>query len=369
MDAKDLQLNAAQWLALLQAYGVPESALSGKATSCPMCGGKDRFTYDNKRGRGDWFCRRCDNGNPMAGDGLQLICRASNLSFRDLMKELSGGSLDQARRTAPSNRTRAPDGTRGARRDPQYVANRLEAIWASANPMRPGDLGTRYLQARVPGLEVMLSPALRLGALDYWHEKKRLGKWPALVARFVLPDGRLGTLHRTYLDPGKAAKAQIVSADGEILNAKLNEMTLNPLAGGAVRLMEPENGEIGIAEGLETACAAHLMFDVPMWYALNCVLLRKFVVPEGLGIRVVHIFADFDHVDPKTRKSPGMSAAVELAARLRAAGYTAVIHRPYVRGTDFADEWLAMAGQSNVAPGGVSLAAGNTLVEPVQVLR
>ena len=51
---------------------------------------------------------------------------------------------------------------------------------------------------------------------------------------------------------------------------------------------------------------------------------------EGLGIKVVHIFVDFDKVDPKTSKSPGVAAGVELAKRLRAEGYIAIIHRPKV---------------------------------------
>jgi putative DNA primase/helicase len=177
--------------------------------------------------------------------------------------------------------------------------------------------------------------------LEYRHEKKVIGKWPGVLARFTLPDGRLGTLHRTFLDRSKPAKATIITNDGEVLPSKMNDVTLHRLNGGAVRLMEPVNGEIGVGEGLESVLGAHMLFGVPVWYCLNRVLLSDFVVPEGLGIGVVHIFADFDAVDPKTRKSPGMADALALAKRLRADGYTAIVHRPKVRGTDFADEWLA----------------------------
>ncbi|MBR7551502.1 hypothetical protein KC220_23465, partial [Mycobacterium tuberculosis] len=90
----------------------------------------------------------------------------------------------------------------------------------------------------------------------------------------------------------------IISKDGEVLPAKRNDVSALPLAGGAVRLMTPRNGEIGIAEGLETSYAAYMLFGVPMWYCLNRVLVSQFVVPEGLGIHTVHIFADFDAVDP-----------------------------------------------------------------------
>ncbi|MGQ7932221.1 primase-helicase zinc-binding domain-containing protein [Paraburkholderia sp. D1E] len=338
MNVKDLKLTPAQWLSLLQRYGVPESSLSGQAAPCPMCGGTDRFTYDNKRGRGDWVCRQCDNGNPMAGDGFKLICRVTGMSFPELMTELEGGTLSEARVAARKLSVVAPVAKRKA--DPAFVEQRLTSMWGRAHVQSEGDLSRRYLQARVPGLSAPPSKALRLGMLDYRHEKKVIGTWPGILARFELPDGRLGTLHRTFLERSTPAKATIVTGDGEILDNKLNDMTLNALKGGAVRLMEPANGEIGVAEGLETAYAAFMEFGVPVWSCLNRVLLGQFVVPEGLGIRVVHIFVDFDHIDPKTRKSPGVASGVELATRLKKEGCAVFIHRPKLRGTDFCDEWL-----------------------------
>ncbi|APA90423.1 zinc-binding protein (plasmid) [Paraburkholderia sprentiae WSM5005] len=331
------QLSAEQWISLLVSYGVPADRLTGNACACPVCGGTDRFTYDNKRGRGDWVCRHCDNGDVMAGDGLQLITRLNRIGLYRLMREIDGGPAPRATRLPGVAEVPRPK----RKASPQFIARRLTSMWDAAKPLAAGDLVMRYLGARVPGLRVAPSPALRLGMLEYRHEKKVIGSWPGILARFELPDGRLGTLHRTFLERSAPSKARIVSSDGEILDAKLNDMTLNQLGGGAVRLMEPVNGEIGVAEGLETACAAHMLFDVPMWYCLNVVLLRQFVVPEGLGIRVVHIFVDYDAVGPKTGKSVGVAGGVKLAKRLRAEGFTAIVHRPRVRGTDFADEWLA----------------------------
>ena len=339
MNAKDLKLSPAQWLALLQKYGTPESSLTGKAAPCPICGGNDRFTYDNNRGRGDWVCRKCNNGSPKAADGLELICKVAGITFFELMVELEGGTLAEARTRASRMPVDAAKPKRKA--DPQWVSAKLNSSWDRALPLSGSDLVSRYLQARVPGLSVQPSSALRLGMLDYWHGKKVIGQWPGILARFTLPDGRLGTLHRTFLERSRTAKASIVSADGEILDAKLNDLTLHKLNGGAVRLMDPVNGEIGVAEGLENAYAGFMQFRVPAWYCLNRILLADFVVPDGFGIRVVHIFADFDAVDPRTKQSPGMAAALKLAKRLRAEGYTVIIHRPKRRETDFADEWFA----------------------------
>jgi putative DNA primase/helicase len=334
---KEFTLSPEQWISLLVSYGVSATSLTGNACACPVCGGNDRFTYDNKRGRGDWVCRQCKNGKPMAGDGFRLISRVSHIGLYRLMTQLDGNPLPQA--ASIIHGAAAPSPKRKA--DPAFVEKRLTSMWNGAKPLATGDLAMGYLGARVPGLRVAPSRALRLSMLEYRHEKKVIGSWPGILARFELPDGRLGTLHRTFLERSKPAKAQITSADGEILDPKLNDMTLNPLSGGAVRLMEPVNGEIGLAEGLETACAAHMLSGVPMWYCMNVGLLRQFVVPDGLGIRVVHIFVDFDAVDPKTGKSVGVFGGIELAKRLRAEGFTAIIHRPKVRGTDFADEWSA----------------------------
>jgi putative DNA primase/helicase len=331
---REFRLSPEQWISTLMSYGVAGSYLSGSACACPVCGGDDRFTYDNKRGRGDWVCRQCNKGKPMAGDGLQLISRVTGIGLYRLMQQLDGGSPPQSR---VMTHTKAPAPKR--RPDPTFVAKCLNGMWNSARPQAVGDLSMRYLHERVPGLVAEPSAALRLGMLEYRHESKVLGKWPGIVARFELPDGKLGTLHRTFLDPVRPAKATIVSPAGELLDAKLNGMTLNPLAGGAVRLMSPVDGEIGVGEGLETVYGAYMEFGVPVWYCLNRIQLAQFRVPEGFDIKVVHVFMDFDHVDPKTGQSPGVSSAMLLAKRLRAEGYSVVLHRPKLRGTDFADQW------------------------------
>ena len=337
MNVKDPRLSPGQWLVLLQRYGVAATSLTGRGVPCPMCGGNDRFTYDNKCGRGDWICRQCDDGEPQAGDGFALICKVTGMKFGELMHQLSGGSMNDLKSLVS-----LPDAPKPKRQvDRAYVENRLSKMWEGAHCLSGDDLVTRYLVGRIPGLKVPASSLLRMGMLEYWHEKKLLGSWPGVLARFELPDGRLGTLHRTFLERSTPMKARIVSSDGEILDNKRNDLTLNPLAGGAVRLMNPVDGEIGVAEGLETAYAAHMMFGVPTWYCLNRVLLEKFQVPDGLDIRTVHIFIDFDQIDPKTRKSPGVVAGNVLAKRLRSEGYTVLLHRPRQRGTDFADEWEA----------------------------
>lgn len=55
---------------------------NGKHCPCPMCGGTDRFRFDNQNGRGTYICNQCGSG-----DGLELIkhyyhCDAKEASIK-----------------------------------------------------------------------------------------------------------------------------------------------------------------------------------------------------------------------------------------------------------------------------------------------
>jgi putative DNA primase/helicase len=63
-----------QWQSIFPALGITVP-VRGKHGACPVCGGKDRFHFDDKEGRGTWICRQCDG--KQAGDGLDLVCKAT----------------------------------------------------------------------------------------------------------------------------------------------------------------------------------------------------------------------------------------------------------------------------------------------------
>lgn len=329
----------AQWDALVAQY-LPADILTdafwrGRPGPCPICSeGTDRFTYDNKRGRGDWVCRKCNAGGPKAGDGIELVCRCTGMSYLELQRRLNGKSSE------PTPEVQRPiRSTRARRNESATLMRRVMKQIAMSSPVEPGDHAMQYLAARVPELRAPLPQGLRLAVQDYWHEGTVVGKYPTMIAEYQLADGRVATVHRTSLHPQKPEKATVICPDGEILPSKRNYPGALPLDGGAVRLMAPRNGVIGVAEGIENAYAAYMLFRVPTWSCLNRVLLSKFEVPEGMGIHTVEIFADFDAVDARTGKSPGMAGALSLQKRLRGAGYKVVLRRPKVRGTDFCDQW------------------------------
>jgi hypothetical protein len=81
------------------------------------------------------------------------------------------------------------------------------------------------------------------------------------------------------------------------------------IPGSAIRLAEPKERVLGIAEGVETALSATLIHGVPTWAATGEQMLRRFVPPQGLE-RVI-IFGDNDS------SGAGQKAAEVLARRLQ----------------------------------------------------
>lgn len=54
------------WPRILPALGI--QVLKNRHQPCPVCGGSDRFRFDDREGRGTWYCNQCG-----AGDGLKLV--------------------------------------------------------------------------------------------------------------------------------------------------------------------------------------------------------------------------------------------------------------------------------------------------------
>lgn len=87
------------WPQILSGLGisVPENNKHGP---CPICGGKDRFRFDDKQGRGTWICNQCRHG-----DGLDLVARVNACDLLSAARLVS--DLTIAPSTAPA-REKAP---------------------------------------------------------------------------------------------------------------------------------------------------------------------------------------------------------------------------------------------------------------------
>jgi putative DNA primase/helicase len=155
-----------------------------------------------------------------------------------------------------------------------------------------------------------------------------------MLALFAGATGAATTLHCTWLRSDGCAKAA-VSSPKKILGVPARGAT----RGGAIRLYEPRNGVLGVAEGIETALSLYLLCKIPTWAAFCADNVERIRLPERL--RELRIAIDIDE------SGKGRASAETLAKRVRRwSPRTRVIFMvPELDGSgDLNDELLRRAG-------------------------
>lgn len=293
MDAHAIHsvLGAKGWVNVLLSAGIAEKQLRNKHGPCPVCGGSDRYRFDNKHGRGDWICNQCG-----AGDGFKLVMGVMGLTFPEARKRvMEWGGLEETTDFSPARVIARPS-------DPEPIARptrRVTQLLRESCAVEDCDAVRAYIASRhlwpLPQGHGLRAHA----SVEYWQEGKRVGRFPALLAAVRDSAGELVTVHVTYLDP-----------DGNKLTMHEPRKLLSGLTGRegcAVPLMRLDGDVMGIAEGIETALSAAFMHTLPVWAALNTSLLQKFEPPEQITKLI--IFAD--------RDVAGLDAATKLMQRLQ----------------------------------------------------
>jgi putative DNA primase/helicase len=285
------RLGGGAWTEVLRQVGVGEEFLRGKRYPgpCPLCGGHDRYTYDNRHDRGDYFCRQCG-----AGDGLTLVQKLFRLSFPEAIERVAvtAGIIDaipKGSRVEPLPEPSVP--ARPSRRV-------LDILRGACKPEDVADV-REYLAGRGLWPLPQGCSLCAHASLDYFEGRERVGRFAALVAEVRDINGTRVTAHLTHLVNGHKI------ADHE------PRKILSPLTGRqgcAVRLMPLVGDALGIAEGIETALSASALHDgLATWAALNTSLLAKFEPPAA--VRRLVVFAD--------RDVPGLEAGARLMERLQ----------------------------------------------------
>lgn len=256
--------------------------------------------------------RRDQNGLTISDGwaGLLLDCKKSRCEFRDLLCALGMDLSDW----------RKPDLTEIYRRKAEEAvktiqrASAAKRVWAESQPIA-GTPAETYLRSR--GITCELPGSLRFHPQCFHGPSEQ--PLPAMVA--LVSGGESFAVHRTFLRADGMGKAGLPTGD---------KMMLGRVCGGAVTLsLEPE-GQIVVAEGIESGLSVLSgLLDGPMTVgaALSTSGMRSLFLPEGSG--QLTIAADGD--------KQGREAAKHLARRASGLGWSVSIIQPSEAGRDFND--------------------------------
>lgn len=220
---------AGRWPDILSLMGIDVPASPRAQVACPVCGGKDRFRFDDD-GRGAHFCNNCG-----AGDGLELVKKVNScdatlaaqlvadvlgINVQDMRTPTSQCGAQQQkelaeRRAALAQQQAKEQAARAAR-----FSSKLMALTAQAQPRESAYLGCK-------GLPGFIYP--------------------------LMPDG---TLVLTLVnESGTATAAQTITANGD------KRLITGSAKKGAYHVINPSHSPqtVIIGEGLATVLSVHLM--------------------------------------------------------------------------------------------------------------
>ena len=282
--------------------GVDPKFLDNKHTSCPFCGGKDRYRFDDKGGTGSYICSVCG-----AGTGMKFIMTLRGWDFARAAAEIDaiigGGYIKEE--TAKRERT------------VQQKIEDMRQVLREAQKVTEGTATWKYLSKRCG------DPTGFCGDIRHHpglFHKESGEVWPCMIAIMYHNDGKCASLHRTFL-----------TKQGDKAPVKPVRKIMPPvttLVGSAVRL-GPAQERLGIAEGIETAICASKLFGLPVWAGISANGLQSWELPEGT--KQVGIFSDND------ASFTGQAAAFHTAKKLTQSGLEVEVFIPPSVGSDWCD--------------------------------
>lgn len=283
MNAKEQ--SQGKWRGILSAY-IESEYLTGKHTKCPLCGGVDRFRFDDKEGRGSYFCNSCG-----AGTGIHLLAQHQGISHKDawdLVEKIVGTvQIEQKSKV-------------------DEVA-RIKEILATCK--EGGEFVRQYLSSRY----IENSPETLLTGF-YWING---GKCQAMIAK-AAKGSKLVGLHATFIREDKK------------IGRRMYAIQKGALVGSAIRLHKLGNSEkLIIGEGIESTLSAAEIRSIPAWAAMDAGKMEMVEIPQQ--VKTVIIAADNDE------SFTGQAAAYNLAKRLKSQGKIVEIMMPEKIGTDWND--------------------------------
>ena len=304
------------------AFGINDVMLNGKHQPCPVDGGKDCFRYTDFEGHGGFICNRCGHG-----DGFALLELVHGWRFPESLRAVAAilGLTAGREELMPTKTAVTPCAIPTQSTPDPAIQKYLDWLLASSEPIKEGSPPDLYLARRGLRLEEYPDVLRYHAGLNYKDRNNHLvGRFPALLGMVQNPAGQVVACQRIYLT-ADGAKAPVEKAK------KLTARLFNgAITGGAVRLFDATE-TLGIAEGIETAIAAHLRWQIPTWAGVTAGGMQSIEVPAS--VQLIYIFADND----SHKLCTGEIAASALARRLIAEGRVVHVIRARQAGCDIAD--------------------------------
>jgi DNA primase len=236
------------------------------------------------------------------GDVLGFVRKLYSLDLPGAASVLSAGDLPK--RDLPPRMHRVDDASR---------MQEAVAIWDNAVGLT-GTPAQTYLAIR--GINPPIPSDIRFSRLPYG----RFGLFPCLVAAVRDVTGAVTGVQRVYLQGDGRGKADLAKP----------KLSLGKLAGGAIRLGEPDaSGEVIVCEGPETGLSLVKLTDgAVVWVSVGASMMPAMqFFPE---VRSVVIGADNDYA--------GALGAAKAAKAYVSRGLSVRIIRPLPGFKDFNDE-------------------------------
>ncbi|EKB0584005.1 toprim domain-containing protein [Salmonella enterica] len=224
------------WPRILPALGV--KVIKNRHQSCPVCGGSDRFRFDDKEGRGTWFCNQCG-----AGDGLKLVEKVFGVT-------------------------------------PSEAAGKVNAVTGNLSPVAPEVIAVAEAETvadrkAAAGLAAKLMEKTRPATSNAYLTRKGFHALECLTLTAIHKTG--GVMFRAgdvvvplYDDTGALVNLQLINADGLKRTLKGGQVK------GACNVIEGKKQagkRLWIAEGYATALTVHHLTSETVMVALSSVNL------------------------------------------------------------------------------------------------